>query len=73
MKTHRCKGSLAAHASIRQCVRFNLFKYIGDSIAWRLFTPREDDEVIGCVHLDYVAIIAYCPFCGEKLSEEDIV
>jgi hypothetical protein len=40
-------------------------------LEWRLFKPREDDEVIGCIHLDHVAEIAYCPFCGEKLPEVD--
>ena len=69
MKTHRCKGSLAAHIPIRKCRWFDWLKYPGDTIAWRLFNPREDDEVIGCVHLDHVAAIAYCPFCGEKLPE----
>ena len=71
MKTHRCKGSLAAHIPIRKCKRFAWFKYTGDTIAWRLFKPREDDEVIGYIHLDHVAEIAYCPFCGEKLPEVD--
>jgi hypothetical protein len=52
-------------------MRFNLFKYTGDTIAWRLFKPREDDEAIGCIHLDHVAVIHYCPFCGEKLPEVD--
>lgn len=31
--------------------------------------PRADDEVIGCIHLDHVAAITYCPFCGVKLPE----
>lgn len=69
MKTHRCKGSLAAHIPIRKCMRIAWLKYPGDTIAWRLFKPRADDEVIGCIYLDHVAAIAYCPFCGEKLPE----
>ena len=69
MKTHRCKGSLAAHIPIRKCMQFDWLKYTGDTIAWRLFKPRADGEVIGCIHLDHVAAIAYCPFCGKKLLE----
>ena len=69
MKTHRCKGSLAAHIPIRHTMRFQWLKYTGDMEEWRLFTPRNDDEVMGCINLDHVAGIAYCPFCGEKLSE----
>ena len=65
MTTHRRKGSLAAHISIRKC----MWLYTGDTIAWRLFNLREDDEVIG-IHIDHVAAIAYCPFCGGKLEEE---
>ena len=69
MKTHRCKGSLVAHTPIRHTLQFQLFNYVGDTKAWRLFKPRNDDEVMECIHLDHVAVIAYCPFCGEKLSE----
>ena len=71
MITHRCKGSLAAHIPIRKCMRSGWLKYTGGTIAWRLFKPRSDDEVIGCIHLDHVAEIAYCPFCGEKLPEAE--
>ena len=31
--------------------------------------PRNDDEAMECVRLDHVAVIVYCPFCGEKLPE----
>lgn len=71
MITHRCDGSLAAHISIRHCLRFNWFKYTGDTKAWRLFKPTEDSEVIGCIHIDHVAAIVYCPFCGQKLPEAE--
>ena len=69
MKTHRCKGSLVAHIPIRYTMRFQWLKYTGDMEAWRLFTPRNDDEAMECIHLDHVAVIVYCPFCGEKLPE----
>ena len=50
-------------------MRFNWLKYTGDTIAWRLFKTSGDDGVMGRIHLDHVAAIDYCPFCGEKLPE----
>lgn len=68
MKTHRCKGSLAAHIPIRHTALLDWSDYPSAKKVWRLFNLRQDEEYL-CIHFDHVAVIAYCPFCGEKLSE----
>lgn len=65
MKTHRCEGSLKAGVSIR----LNTYEYLsGDKKdKWELLINRYDSEW-DCYHLDFVAEIKLCPFCGEVLN-----
>ena len=64
-KTHRCEGSLKAGIPIRHGKKSE-FPWDG-SIAWRLFRMEWGDDMEW--YVQYVADIAYCPFCGKKLEE----
>lgn len=68
VKSHRCKGSLAAHAPIRYIKR-SPYPFTADTEAWRLCHVHGDDEYYDCVHVTPIAVITYCPFCGQKLEE----
>ena len=66
MKTHRCKDSLEARVSIRYGKRFD---WDDESTNyWRLYKNGWDSEW-GSYYMEHIAVISYCPFCGEKLKE----
>lgn len=58
MITHRCKGSLAAGASIR---------YERDYFCWDLSIREAADPYRD--YLKYICTIYFCPFCGKQLDE----
>jgi hypothetical protein len=66
MKTHRCEGSLGAKVSIRYGYLYNdkKFKEFGEK--WRLSNYTNDND-LGCILTNYVAVIKYCPFCSKEL------
>ena len=56
-QTHRCEGSLRNHLSIR-----------GGNGGWALIENAYDfDYMVYYAH--QIALIRYCPFCGEKLPD----
>lgn len=68
MTTHRCKGSLAAKASIRYEKFFKYADIEWDKPKWYLSKWYEDSEW-GVWGQGQQIPITYCPFCGEKLEE----
>ena len=70
MVTHRCKGSLANHVSIRWEKRLPGLDIKGDVYAWRGYCYVWDSDYD--VYLQrHFAVIQYCPFCGKLLEEID--
>lgn len=63
--SHRCKGSLEQHKSIRY-QRAPYYLYTPEM--WQMLEILDDDDSYNKYH-HYVCAIKYCPFCGEKLPE----
>lgn len=66
MKTHRCKESLEARASMRYDKQYS---FLDGNLGWWLREVRSDDEYFvkflsPCLQKP----IKFCPFCGVKLD-----
>lgn len=68
MITHRCKGNLEAQCPIRYGKRFSWAEDAPD--VWVLYHMEYDYNSLDPFnpHMDEVAVIKYCPFCGERLE-----
>ena len=70
--THRCQGSLNADLSIRydEIPKWKRQAFgLQDEKAWVLYENKLDLDWLSW-YQNYLAIINYCPFCGQKLSEK---
>ena len=66
MKTHRCEESIKQEVSIRYSKQFELLNIANDYECWRLFKHTHNWDY-NSHHLNHVAEISNCPFCGMEL------
>ena len=64
--SHRCEGSLAAHASIRRWHEGAPGVSRNFAGVWRLEARAVNSEWM-TYYMRHVAAIRYCPWCGEEL------
>lgn len=64
--THRCKGSLKEHVSIRYAYPYQWahIHFPDEKQAWRMITYGVDVVYIETSNKE----INFCPFCGQKLE-----
>ncbi len=65
-ETHRCRGSLRHHASIRRYLAGDPPYFYRDG-RWHLGV-REYDVGYMADYMSHVAPIRYCPWCGKELT-----
>lgn len=70
-QTHRCERVLENGTPIRKDYKTGLFGGLLDRNGWCLYDMDFDYEY-DCWHINFIAQIKYCPYCGVELGEENI-
>jgi hypothetical protein len=64
MKKHKCKGLIQWYDEIDKKIRHgqdaNAFLMFDEKLGWIYHR--------GCCGMELIALIKYCPFCGEELK-----